>query len=92
MPTIFLRLNFSTIINFPVKPENVILGTKRMFSMEYIKNDLAITSLHPGAKTNLFAYMTGRRCGFRLVTSPTQHDNLVNVRDSEDSRIKVKMK
>jgi hypothetical protein len=90
MVTIYVRPHFSTIINFPVKPDNVVLGGQKLFAIEYIKNDLAITTLGPNASTNLFAYLTGRRCGFLLVTNASRHDSLVRVRDPEDAKFRVK--
>lgn len=90
MVAIYIRPHFSTIINFPIKPENVVLGGQKLFAIEYIKNDLAISALGPSVKTNLFAYLTGRRCGFLLVTSMDRHDSLVKVQDPEESKFRVK--
>jgi hypothetical protein len=89
MIDVFIKPNFGTIINFPVKPDNVVLGGPRQFAIEYIKNDLALTALSSNANTNLFVYLLGRRCGFHLITSGSQFDNLVQVRDPEDNKIKV---
>ncbi len=89
MIDVFIKPNFGTIINFPVKPDNVVLGGPRQFAIEYIKNDLALTALSSNANTNLFVYLLGRRCGFHLITSVSQFDNLVQVRDPEDTKIKV---
>jgi hypothetical protein len=92
MIDVFVRPNFGTIINFPVKPDNVVLGGKKQFGIEYIKNDIALTALTSNSNTNLFVYLLGRRCGFRLITSSSQQDNLVQVRDPEDSKMKVPFK
>lgn len=92
MIDVFVRPNFGTIINFPVKPDNVVLGGQRQFGIEYIKNDIALTALTSNSNTNLFVYLLGRRCGFRLITSASQQDNLVQVRDPEDSKMKVPFK
>lgn len=92
MIDVFVRPNFGTIINFPVKPDNVVLGGQRQFGIEYIKNDLALTALTSNSHTNLFVYLMGRRCGFRLITSVAQQDNLVQVRDPEDVKMKVPFK
>lgn len=90
MVAIYVRPHFSTIINFPIKPENVVLGGQKLFAIEYIKNDLAITALGPKVSTNLFAYLTGRRCGFLLITAAGRHDSLVKVQDPEESKFRVK--
>lgn len=88
---IFVRPNFGTIINFPVKPDNVLLGSSKQFGLEYIKNDIALTALFPGATTNMFVYLFGRRCGFLLKTSSSGFDNVVRVRDPDENKIRVKI-
>ncbi len=92
MIEVYIRPSFSTIINFPVKPDNVVLGGKNQFGIEYIKNDLALTALASNSRTNLFVYLFGRRCGFQLMASVSQHDNLILVRDPEETKIKVPFK
>ena len=92
MIQVYVRPSFSTIINFPVKPDNVVLGGKNQFAIEYIKNDLALTALSSNSRTNLFVYLFGRRCGFQLMSSSVNHDNLILVRDPEESKIKVPFK
>lgn len=54
--TIYIRSNFGTVINFPVKPDNVLLGSTKQFGVEYIKNDIALTALSSNANTNMFVY------------------------------------
>jgi len=92
MIDIFVKPNMGTIINFPIKPENIVLGGKKMFSVEYIKNDVVITALSSGATTNLFVYLLGRRCGFQLVVSNVKQDSLIRVSDTDDSKMKVQFK
>lgn len=92
MIEVYIKPSFSTIINFPVKPDNVVLGGKNQFGIEYIKNDLALSALSSNARTNLFVYLFGRRCGFQLMTSSSNHDNLILVRDPEESKIMVPFK
>ena len=92
MIEVFVRPNFSTVINFPIKPDNVVLGGKNQFAIEYIKNDIALTALASNSKTNLFVYLFGRRCGFQLMASTQSHDNLILVRDPEETKINVPFK
>lgn len=89
MIEVYIRPNFGTIINFPVKPDNVVLGGQRQFGIEYIKNDIALTALSSNSNTNLFVYLLGRRCGFHLITSSSNQDSLIQVRDPEDAKIKL---
>ena len=92
MIEVYVKPSFSTIINFPIKPDNVVLGGKNQFAIEYIKNDIALTALSSNSKTNLFVYLFGRRCGFQLMASSSNHDNLILVRDPEEVKIKVPLK
>ncbi|MGE4133299.1 MAG: hypothetical protein AB7F86_16770 [Bdellovibrionales bacterium] len=88
---IFVRPNFGTIVNFPVKPDHVLLGGGKQFGIEYIKNDIALTALFPGATTNMFVYLFGRRCGFLIKTSGANFDSVVRVRDPDENKIRVKI-
>ena len=67
LATIHIKPGMATVISFPVKPMKVISGS-RHFSIQYIKNDLAIGARKVGLKSNLFVYMEGRRYGFNLVS------------------------
>jgi hypothetical protein len=87
---IYVRPNFTTIVNFPIKPDNVVLGGKNLFNIEYIKNDLALTALTSHSNTNLFVYLYGRRCGFQLITSNQQQDSVIRVQDSDDIKLNIK--
>jgi hypothetical protein len=89
MQSVFIKPNYGTVISFPIKPDNVVLGGKNQFSVEYIKNDLAITALSSNANTNLFVYLLGRRCGFQLNASYSKHESLIKVQDPEETKIKV---
>lgn len=88
---IFVRPNFGTVLNFPIKPDHVLLGGSKQFAIEYIKNDIALTALTSNASTNMFVYLFGRRCGFALRISQGQFDNVVRVRDPDENKIKVKI-
>lgn len=92
MVDVYVKPNFGTVINFPIKPDNVVMGSQRQFAIEYIKNDIALTALTSNSHTNLFVYLLGRRCGFNVVASASRHDSLVQVRDPEDTKMKVPFK
>ena len=89
--TIFVRPNYGTIINFPIKPDNVLLGSTKQFSVEYIKTDIALTALNSSANTNMFVYLFGRRCSFLLTTSTGRYDSVVRVIDPEEAKMKVRI-
>ena len=90
--SIYLRPNFSTIVNFPVKPDNVLLGGSKQFAIEYIKNDIALSVLSSSASTNMFVYLFGRRCSFLLTTGANKYDSLVKVRDPDENKIRIQFR
>ena len=57
-----------TELDFPSEPQKVMLLTKSSFSVEYIRNDLALAPSTLTSTSHLFVYIEGRRFGFDLVT------------------------
>lgn len=55
-----------SVLDFPSEPEKVILGTKGAFSIEYIRNDLAVSPTNIASNSNLFVYLQGRRFSLSL--------------------------
>ena len=82
----------SVILNFPSRPTKVIVGNQGLFAVEYVENDLAIAALRSPAHSNLFVYLEGRRFGFDLRTTGSDGDEILLVRDSEDQKVKVRIK
>lgn len=78
-----------TVLDFPAEPEKVVLGTKASFSIEYIRNDLAVSPATLSSKSNLFVYLQGRRFALDLSTSP-QAATLYFIKDCDSDRVKVK--
>lgn len=89
---VFISPERSVILSFPSRPSKVILGNKGLFGIEYVESDLAISALRYPAHSNVFVYLEGRRFGFDLNTVATGGDEIVLVRDSEDRKVKVKIK
>jgi hypothetical protein len=83
MGKVALRVERATVLNFPTKPEKVICGNKNYFSIEFIENDVVISPIINGARSNLFVYLFGRRFGFDLITSDSDNDEIVVVRDPQ---------
>lgn len=81
-----------TVLNFPSKPNKVVLGNKGGFAVQYIEDDLAVSALVPGAQSNLFVYLDGRRFGFNLKAVTGGGDEIVLVRDPDEKKMKVKIK
>jgi hypothetical protein len=82
----------SVILSFPSRPTKVIVGNQGLFAVEYVENDLAIAALRNPARSNLFVYLEGRRFGFDLRTTAGDGDEILLVRDSEDQKVKVRIK
>lgn len=80
-----------TILSFPVTPKKILPG-ENSFDFHQIKNDLAIKSLRAGARTNVFVYMTERRCAFDLVTVAAGGDDIIFIRDPKDRQMEVSYK
>jgi hypothetical protein len=81
-----------TILEFPTKPQNVVLGRKKSFDIVYVENDLALSPLSINSRSNLFVYVLGRRYALELVTRLNGGDDLVLVRDESDQKVGVKSK
>jgi hypothetical protein len=81
-----------TVLSFPTRPAKVILGSRGMFGLEYVDNDITISSLTHNSRSNMFVYLEGRRFTFDLSTSEIDGDQIVLVRDQFEDQIKVKIK
>jgi hypothetical protein len=77
-----VTLGRSTILSFPTRPSKVVLGNKNLFAVEYIESDLAISALHPQARSNLVVYLQGRRFTFDVVASAGIGDEILLIRDA----------
>lgn len=82
----------TTVLSFPSRPTKVILGNRGVFAVEYVENDIAIAALSPGAHSNLFVYIEGRRFAFNLSTNSGIGDEIILVRDASDTKMEVKIK
>ena len=78
-----------TVLDFPGDPEKVVLGTKNSFSIEYIRNDLAISPATLNSRANLFTYLQGRRFSLELSTSASA-PTLYFIKDCLDQKVPEK--
>ena len=92
MVRILVRPGRTVILNFPTTPGDFVLGGDDLFSIKHIKNDLAIGALRSTAQSNLFVYLEGRRFGFELETAAVGWDEIVNIRDPSEIKMKVHLK
>ena len=74
-----------TVLSFPVKPTDVVLGRKGAFGLTYIKNDISISPLGMGASSNLFVYLEGRRFSFHLTTAISGGYSVILIRDAAET-------
>ncbi len=81
-----------TVLEFPAKPKNVVLGRKKSFDIVYVENDLALSPLSLNAHSNLFVYVLGRRYSLELTTRMSGGDDLVLIRDEGDKKTGAKTK
>lgn len=77
-----VTLGRSTILSFPTRPSKVVLGNKNLFAVEYIDSDLAISAIHPHARSNLVIYLQGRRFSFDVVAMAGSGDEILLIRDA----------
>jgi hypothetical protein len=71
-----------TVLNFPLKPSQVILIRNGSFGVQYVENDLAISPLYVGARSNLYVYVMGRRFNFDLIATGSEGSAVILVRDA----------
>ena len=81
-----------TVLEFPMEPEKVFLGTKGTFSIDYMKSDLVISPLTMNSRSNLFVYLQGRRFVLDLSTSPSTGASLYFIKDCDSDRINPEVK
>ena len=97
MHPIWLKMGKSGVIRFPEKPQQIVVGNKNYFNIEFIGSDLAIQPQRE-LTTNLFVYGNKRVYGFLLIPALNgPYDDLVKVRwkrpqsPSEPSPIRLNM-
>ena len=89
--TINVKPHVGSRFNFPTKPDDVVFGGSGLFSVKYVKNDVHVSPLSSGVATNMTVYFLGRVCTFKLVSSQSQRDEIVIVKDTDSSKMKLKV-
>ena len=78
---IHTAIGYSTVIQTPTKPLNVVLGDQASFRIEYINDSVTIKPLRPGKRSNLFIFTDKDRFNITLVSGPTPTvDYVVRIR------------
>lgn len=80
MAQIHVSPRFSTLIKFDAHPEPGLIGDQDAFKVEYMRNMVAVKPLVSKGSTNLFLFTKEGQFNFRLVASPSVHDNIVYVK------------
>ena len=86
--TVQISVN-GTVLDFPVKPSEVILGRKDSFGIKYVQSDLAVSPLSGSSRSHLYVYLEGRRFTFDLSTISGGGCPTILVRDSRDTQVTV---
>ena len=76
------------ILNFPSKPKKVVVGNKSAFVIDYIGNDVILSPLFSGARSNIFIYLEGRRFNIDATAKQLGH-TIIQVRDKFSSNPEV---
>lgn len=63
-------LGIASIIQVPDSPNNLVLGDKEAFKVEYLDRAITIKPLGPQAKSNLYVYTSYDRYNVELTTVP----------------------
>ena len=87
--TIKVPFNNVMTLEFPEKPKDSLPGNKQ-FDFKFIANDLAIKSLVPKARANLFVYLGKRKCSFKLVTVYSNADDIVFIKYPKEKIVEAK--
>ena len=86
---IYVPFNDVMTIEFPEKPKTSLPGNGS-FDFKFIDNDLAVKSLVPNAKANLFVYLNSDKCVFRIITSMQSADEIVKVKYPKEATVEAK--
>lgn len=79
--TINTAIGYSTVVQFPEKPLNVVLGDQSSFRVEFIKDSITIKPAVNGAKSNLFVFTENERFNLTVRSgSQSSVDYVVRVR------------
>ena len=81
MISVNLKMGKSTIIRFPEKPINIVIGNQNYYSIEFISHDISIQTLFEFS-TNLFVYTTHNIYGFVLNPKKENQDDIIIVTNS----------
>lgn len=80
---VFLKLGFSSVLEFDETPARVVLGDPQKFQVERLEKSLVIRTLAPYAASNMFVYFQDRDPAFFILTAsedaePTYHKSFVS--------------
>lgn len=76
---VFLKLGFSSVLEFDSTPAQVVLGDSASFQVEKLESSLVVRSLTTDAITNMFVYLTnGQVKSFTLTASEDAVPTLIS--------------
>lgn len=66
---IFLKMGFSTVLEFEEAPTKVVLGDAKSFQVEKLDRSIVIKTLAPYANTNMFVYFRSKEPRLFVLTA-----------------------
>lgn len=66
---VFLKLGFSTILEFDEAPSRVVLGDGQSFQIERLNKSIVLKTLAPYATTNMFVYFSSKATRLFVLTA-----------------------
>lgn len=66
---VFLKMGFSTVLDFDEAPAKVVLGDSQKFQVERLNDSLVIKTLTPFATTNMFVYFKEKETKLIILTA-----------------------
>jgi len=76
------------VLNFPTKPQKVIIGNQGAFTVDYIGNDVVIVPATSVSVTNVFVYLEGRRFNINAVAKK-EGFTLIQIRDKISQKMEA---
>jgi hypothetical protein len=71
---IFLKMGFSTILEFEESPTQVVLGDQNLFQVEKLEKSVVLKPLTPYASTNMFVYFKAKETKLFVLTASEDNE------------------
>ncbi|HLB59835.1 MAG TPA: TrbG/VirB9 family P-type conjugative transfer protein [Bdellovibrionota bacterium] len=90
--TIHTSVGYTSLIELPDRPRNVVIGDQDAFKVEFLGNTLAVKPLMSGVRTNLFIFTESDRFNCTLVSGSTsQVDYIVRLESNTPEVVRLNL-